>query len=104
MSEGQKRKTALQEIKELRGAIEPSKNDVIAQRALDLAEYYLIHAENQAGHIQRLEERNKRMRGKWIRNDNGTYSCSVCHSWIPEEQHYYAQYCLHCGADMRGTE
>jgi len=42
------------------------------------------------------------MRGKWIRNDNGTYSCSVCHSWVPEEQHYYARYCLHCGADMRG--
>lgn len=43
-----------------------------------------------------------RNRGKWIRNDNGTYSCSVCHSWIPEEQHYYAQYCLYCGVDMRG--
>ena len=43
----------------------------------------------------------QKMRGKWIRNDNGTYSCSVCHSWVPEEQHYYARYCLHCGADMR---
>ena len=43
----------------------------------------------------------QRMRGGWIRNDNGTYSCSICQSWIPEEQHYYAQYCLHCGADMR---
>ena len=41
-------------------------------------------------------------KGKWIKNDNGTYSCSLCHSWIPEEQHYYAQFCLHCGADMRG--
>ena len=39
--------------------------------------------------------------GEWIKNDNGTYSCSLCQSWIPKEQHYYAQYCLHCGADMR---
>ena len=41
-------------------------------------------------------------KGKWIKNDNGTYSCSLCHSWIPEEQYYYAQFCLYCGADMRG--
>ena len=40
--------------------------------------------------------------GYWIKNENGTYSCSVCHSCIPKEQYYYdAQYCLHCGADMR---
>lgn len=38
--------------------------------------------------------------GHWIRNDNGTYSCSKCQSWIPNEQHYYARYCLHCGAKM----
>ena len=44
----------------------------------------------------------ERKKGKWIKNDNGTYSCSLCHSWIPEEQYYYAQFCLYCGADMRG--
>ena len=38
--------------------------------------------------------------GHWIENDNGTYSCSECHSWIPNEQHHYARYCLHCGAKM----
>lgn len=38
--------------------------------------------------------------GHWIENDNGTYSCSECDSWIPNEQHYYARYCLHCGAKM----
>lgn len=38
--------------------------------------------------------------GHWIENDNGTYSCSECHSWIPNEQHYYARYCLFCGAKM----
>lgn len=40
-------------------------------------------------------------KGQWIRNDNGTYSCSVCQSWIPKEQHHYARYCLYCGANMR---
>ena len=38
--------------------------------------------------------------GHWVKNDNGTYSCSECHSWIPNEQHYYARYCLFCGAKM----
>ena len=42
--------------------------------------------------------------GKWVRNDNGTYSCSVCQSWIPEEQHCYARYCLYCGAKMEGEQ
>ena len=44
----------------------------------------------------------ERKKGEWIQNNNGTYSCSLCHSWIPEEQYYYAQFCLYCGADMRG--
>ena len=48
--------------------------------------------------IEALKE--KRPHGEWIKNDNGTYSCSVCQSWIPEEQHYYARYCLYCGAKM----
>ena len=48
-----------------------------------------------------IEERKT---GKWIRNDNGTYSCSLCQSWIPEEQYYYARFCLYCGADMRGED
>ena len=52
--------------------------------------------------IAKLKEQPERKKGKWIKNDNGTYSCSLCHSWIPEEQYYYAQFCLHCGADMRG--
>ncbi len=38
--------------------------------------------------------------GRWVMNDNGTYSCSECQSWIPNEQHYYARYCLFCGAKM----
>lgn len=46
----------------------------------------------------------ERERGRWIKNDNGTYSCSLCQSWIPNEQHYYARYCLHCGAEMGEPE
>lgn len=42
--------------------------------------------------------------GRWIENDNGTYSCSRCNSWIPKEQRYYAKFCLYCGADMRGEQ
>ena len=42
--------------------------------------------------------------GQWVRNDNGTYSCSECYSWIPNEQHYYARYCLFCGARMDEVE
>lgn len=45
-------------------------------------------------------EQPERKKGKWIQNNNGTYSCSLCHSWIPEEQYYYARFCLHCGAKM----
>ena len=40
-------------------------------------------------------------KGHWVQNDNGTWSCSNCQSWILNEQHYYARFCLHCGADMR---
>ena len=45
-----------------------------------------------------------RKRGKWIQNDNGTYSCCLCQSWIPEEQYHYARFCLHCGAVMEGEQ
>ena len=42
----------------------------------------------------------ERKKGRWVQNDNGTYSCSLCQSWIPEEQYCYARYCLYCGAKM----
>lgn len=38
--------------------------------------------------------------GRWIDNNNKTWSCSICQSWIPDEQHSYARHCLHCGAKM----
>ena len=40
--------------------------------------------------------------GRWRQNDNGTWSCSECSSWIEDEQHHYARFCLHCGAKMDG--
>lgn len=43
-------------------------------------------------------------RGCWMKNDNSTYTCSECQSWIPNEQHYYARYCLHCGTKMDGEK
>lgn len=46
----------------------------------------------------------KQKTGKWIRNDNGTWSCGQCNSWIPDEQHHYARFCLYCGAKMEGSE
>lgn len=39
---------------------------------------------------------------EWKENDNGTWSCSRCSSWLPNEQHHYARFCLHCGAMMAG--
>ena len=49
-------------------------------------------------------DKNVCKKGKWIKNNNGTYTCSLCQSWIPEEQYHYARYCLYCGADMRGEQ
>lgn len=47
---------------------------------------------------------NTQRTGRWIKNDNGTYSCDQCHSWIPNEQYYYARYCIFCGARMEVKE
>lgn len=44
----------------------------------------------------------RRKTGWWIENDNGTWSCSQCQSWIPDEQRHYARFCLCCGAEMKG--
>lgn len=63
---------------------------------------YKVHALNWA--VNTIREmpsvEPERKKGKWIMNDNSTYSCSVCHSWIPEEQHYYARYCLYFGGGI----
>lgn len=44
------------------------------------------------------------VRSEWIMNDNGTWYCKRCKSGIPDNQRYYANWCLFCGADMREDE
>lgn len=44
---------------------------------------------------------SERKASEWIKNDNGTWSCDHCQSWIPDEQHHYARFCLFCGAKMK---
>lgn len=61
------------------------------------ADYDELEAFSMAIAALRQPEEKK---GKWRKNDNGTYSCSFCQTWIPNEQHYYANYCLYCGAEM----
>ena len=62
--------------------------------------------ELESAQIEKAYELGKadRPTGHWIKNDNGTFSCSNCQSWIPEEQHHYARYCLYCGARMESEE
>ena len=43
-------------------------------------------------------------RGEWEQQENETWVCSKCKSWIPDEQHFYARFCLHCGAKMKGVQ
>ena len=52
--------------------------------------------------LEKYSAQPERKKGKWIQNENGTWSCDQCHSWIPDEQHYYAKYCLCCGSKMEG--
>lgn len=53
--------------------------------------------------IKALEQPEQK-KGKWVKNEDGTWSCSLCHSWISYDQHYYARYCLYCGAKMEEEE
>ena len=60
MSEAEKRRKDREELHELLRAIEPAKNEDIARRAIELADYYLIKADNQAKQIRNLEARYAR--------------------------------------------
>lgn len=47
----------------------------------------------------------ERKKGKWrVYEGEMVCSCCLCQIPIPKEQRYYANYCLFCGADMRGEE
>lgn len=73
------------------------KDDDTSERAMGILE-----AINELGRMNCEEaiEAEPVRHGKWLKNNNGTYTCSECKSWIPNEQHYYARYCLFCGAKM----
>ena len=62
--------------------------------------------ELESAQVEKAYELGKadRPTGHWIENDNGTFSCSNCQSWIPKEQHHYARHCLYCGARMESDE
>ena len=100
-------------VLEGRGICMSQNDDLISRQAAIEAygDWYVEEgtAEGFIGTVKQLLEglppaQPERKKGEWIQNNNGTYSCSLCHSWIPEEQYYYAQFCLYCGAKMeRGT-
>ena len=119
MSEAEKRRKDRQELNGLLHAIEPAKNEDIARRAISIADYYLIKAENQAKHIQDLEARNskqstiepERKTGRWIKLDIhahlADHKCTACSQecYVPTcmgEPMY--NFCPNCGADMRGEQ
>ena len=39
--------------------------------------------------------------GHWVDNNNGTISCSYCHTWFNKNDRYsYMYYCPNCGVRM----
>ena len=110
MSQKEARDFDRKRIAELILAIEPAKNEHIAREAVDIANKWLIKAENQAAQIENLEKRAQRMRGKWVPHPEigwgETWLCSECGekttSSIMGTPRY--NWCPICGADMRETE
>ena len=109
MSEAEKRRKDREELHDMLRLIEPAKNEDIARRAISIADYYLIKAENQAKHIQDLEARNSKQptiepkKGRWIDySDEGFVECPFCHSATNcDDNKKELHYCFSCGADMR---
>ena len=112
MSDAEKRMKDRKELDELFKAIEPAKNENIARRAIALAEYYIVKAENQAKHIRDLEARNarsERKRGRFVGTEFDGYAdgnpvfyeweCSECRCVFEEDEPTY-NYCPNCGAYM----
>ena len=86
-------------------------HDLIYRRdAIDILDAYQVMLENGEENpyswarfrMSELPSAQPERTGRWIQNDNGTWSCNRCSSWIPDEQHYYANWCLFCGARMEG--
>lgn len=121
---------ALEQEETLQNLTRPNKSDLISRQAAIDAVFGRSHdiikqrlkilptaqpfTEDQIQTMQELESaqvekayelgKADRPTGHWIENDNGTFSCSNCQSWIPKEQHHYARHCLYCGARMESEE
>ena len=78
--------------------------DLFDCKELPVAPHWDGHTEGDVTRLLSLPDVRPVVRSEWVLNDNGTWSCKWCHSWIPDEQRYYANYCLFCGADMRGGD
>lgn len=69
------------------------------RQTFDMQELYLpVHFMDFI--IDEMPTIDERKTGEWVQHDSGAWSCSICKSWIPDEQHYYARFCLYCGARM----
>lgn len=83
----------------VRGYIDEIRKDTVIVRN-DGGYFGTIPSEVITGELPSAQP--ERESAEWVKNDNGTYSCSKCKSWIPKEQRYYARFCLYCGAKMDG--
>lgn len=103
MSEAEKRKKDRKELDELFKAIEPAKNEDIARRAIALAEYYIVKAENQAKHIRDLEARNDKERSlSPLRPEENPFaSCGDCYYHDDEESICVLRRCIHAVAELK---
>lgn len=79
-------------------------NNMNPEEREELVVWLAILAERTSFKFDVIDAPSAQQKGRWIKNDNGTWYCSMCKSWIPNEQHEYARFCLHCGADMRGED
>lgn len=106
MSEADKRKKDRDELDELYKSIEHNRNEDIALRAIKIARYWLVKAENQAAQIKNLENRNKTTASDYLFRDMAgkEWLCGKC---IFAERPIYDMPCRqcyesHCGFIPRG--
>lgn len=77
---------AKSELMQMYGALAPNK-----QIAIDM----LIKASVKS------QESQIKPKGHWIDNNNGTISCSYCHTWFYKDDRYsYMHCCPNCGDKM----
>ena len=54
--------------------------------------------------LEQLPSVSQSQKGYWINNDNGTMSCSECHTWFSRDcQSKFMNYCGYCGTRMEGN-